>query len=721
MTPHARAGLTGRLSKDMRIMKLRVVAGLRRRTRVMHALVVTLIFAQGAVLSPLFANELMGRVVTLAEWGGQAADAARRNLPGPRVRVNRSVPRVSPPNLRVAFGDSPTTESLAGARIFSEPLVAVGAPPSAADNAALARALEAYALGGAVDRLTLLEGYLATNQASPWRASVAANLGTALWREGYFSRAARFWSEAWELAKDATDRRQKAVADIAIAELMTHHMTFGQVAALEARAKELEGRPIGGTAGNQVQTALEGLGMLVNHHESAVFSGPVALIGLMDQVGAPNGDSRRTITSYLPSHEGTTLSELRDLGSRAGLHVQMRHVASLAEVPVPSVVHLKSQHFSTVIERTGDGYVIRDPALGGIKTLSAAALQDEMSGYLLVPEHTAGVGRPVSSEEAQVVVGHCHPGLPGPDEPCGCGGGGGMPVPTLHPMNATVILNDTPLAYAPPIGPPVNFHLRYTQRTARLPAIPASGHVGSLWSHDWMSWVEDNTTWAGVPGYWATVVVRGETEEDYNTFDGPTNWRSRATLVKVAHDPPRYERTLPDGTVEVFTFPDRGPSLSGRLIYLTQVIDPQGHALTFTYDSQVRLVSVTDAIGQVTTLEYLDGGDPLRLTKVTDPFGRIATITYDGGGRVQTLTDVVAMTSRISYAPDDFVQALTTPYGTTSFRRASEINGLSVSRRIEATDPEGGTERVELLHGGDTGRVCHRPVRRSAYGLHRPE
>lgn len=102
------------------------------------------------------------------------------------------------------------------------------------------------------------------------------------------------------------------------------------------------------------------------------------------------------------------------------------------------------------------------------------------------------------------------------------------------------------------------------------------------------------------------------------------------------------------------------------------------------------------------TLEYLDGADPLRLTKVTDPFGRVASLTYDADGRIETPTDVVAMTSRVAYAPDDFVQALTTPYGITAFRRASEINGLGAARRIEATHPEGGTERVEFHFTSNT-------------------
>src|SRR5262245_28028944 len=95
------------------------------------------------------------------------------------------------------------------------------------------------------------------------------------------------------------------------------------------------------------------------------------------------------------------------------------------------------------------------------------------------------------------------------------------------------------------------------------------------------------------------------------TYDG------QSVLVQVAYDPPRNERRLPDGSVEVFTAPDRAASMPNRKIFLTQVVDPQGQTLDFTYDASLRLVALTDALGQVTTLEYLDAADPLHLTKVT--------------------------------------------------------------------------------------------------------
>ena len=104
-------------------------------------------------------------------------------------------------------------------------------------------------------------------------------------------------------------------------------------------------------------------------------------------------------------------------------------------------------------------------------------------------------------------------------------------------------------------------------------------------------------------------------------------------------------------------------------------------------------MALTDALGQVTTLEYLDGVDPLRVTRVTDPFARTALLTYDALGRLETVTDVAGMTSRFTYGVSDFITAMTTPYGTTTFRHEETQQSI---RRIEAMDPVGCVERLEF-------------------------
>jgi RHS repeat-associated protein len=115
-----------------------------------------------------------------------------------------------------------------------------------------------------------------------------------------------------------------------------------------------------------------------------------------------------------------------------------------------------------------------------------------------------------------------------------------------------------------------------------------------------------------------------------------------------------------------------------------------------TYDAQLRLVGVTDAIGQVTTLSYDLTGSPLLITKITDPFGRSALFDYNSSGQLVRITDVIGIRSEFEYGSSDFVKALTTPYGTTLFATTSGING-HVDYGISATDPVGGTERLDWV------------------------
>ena len=88
----------------------------------------------------------------------------------------------------------------------------------------------------------------------------------------------------------------------------------------------------------------------------------------------------------------------------------------------------------------------------------------------------------------------------------------------------------------------------------------------------------------------------------------------------------------PDGSKLIFSQSD-GASGSSRKVFLTQIVDSFGNALTLTYDANLRVVAITDAIGQVTTLSCdLPGNDHMYLiTRVTDPFGRFANFEYDFG------------------------------------------------------------------------------------------
>ena len=131
-----------------------------------------------------------------------------------------------------------------------------------------------------------------------------------------------------------------------------------------------------------------------------------------------------------------------------------------------------------------------------------------------------------------------------------------------------------------------------------------------------------------------------------------------------------------------------------RRVFLTQVIDPAGNAVTLTYDSDLRITAITDAIGQQTTLEYGNTADTFKITTVTDPFGRSAAFGYNAAGQLISITDTLGLVSAFTYDPTttDLVTTLTTPYGVTQFTNAE--NGTT--RSMEILYPDGNRERVEF-------------------------
>jgi YD repeat-containing protein len=85
------------------------------------------------------------------------------------------------------------------------------------------------------------------------------------------------------------------------------------------------------------------------------------------------------------------------------------------------------------------------------------------------------------------------------------------------------------------------------------------------------------------------------------------------------------------------------------------------------------------------------------VTRDTDPYGRSAPLTYSPAGQLASITDTLGLMSTFTYGPGDFVAAMRTPYGVTTFRHEWwSGESLFVNRFIEATDPLGGTEHVEF-------------------------
>jgi RHS repeat-associated protein len=636
----------------------------------------------------------------------------------PKVKVNRTLPKVKPPTPMPEFSAVPTDLEIFQARVFEEPLVPMGGPTYPLENQALASALLTYLRGGDVEDVSPILGFLEGHAISAWRASLLTDLGIVYRRTGYFSKALKAWEEAWALARQETDPKARAMADRAVGELAELYARLGRAEALEELLRGVQGRDIRGSATERLAGARQGLWRMKTEPGESFRCGPYAIQAILNaRRGTHTTDP--VISATKSTTRGTSLAQMRTLAGRVGIEMQMAFRERGSPILLPALIHWKAGHFAALVREEGGRYLTQDPTFGSETWLGQGSLDDEASGYFLVPTGSLPPGwRKVDEAEGDAVWGKGAYGQGNTQRTTtcdatnggggaggsGCSGGRCMATYRFHSLLASLNIRDTPVGYQPPLGPSVDFRVTYNQRDAFQPQIFTYSNLGPKWTFDWLSFVQDNPQ---NPGVSTTIYLRGGGAE---TPSGSTpDILSHAVLVLVQTSPVTYERRLPDGSKEVFAQSD-GSSSFPRRVFMTSYQDAQGNAWTLTYDSQLRIVGVTDAIGQVTTLAYELPADPLKVTKVTDPFGRFARIDYDVTGHLMRTTDVIGITSQFTYGAGDFIDSLTTPYGTTIFRMwdttpnpPGEPAPWKFARGLEATDPLGGTERLEYVTSQITG------------------
>ena len=610
-------------------------------------------------------------------------------------------------------------------RVFEEPLVPVGTTASDAENVAVADALNAYGHRAGPDDFSAITDYLSAHPASAWNAALWTGLGFEFYNTGYYSQALSAWKQAWELASAATDVRGKALADRAVGELAFMYARLGRMADLHAMLASLRGRGFTGPATERITGAGEGLATMRANPEIAFKCGPYALYSIQRSIDPLN--ARFDVIHAAPSTpDGTSLAYLHELSEQLAMNMQMAHRGDGVELIVPSVVHLKLGHYAAITRREGDRYLLQDPTFGRDVWATRNALETESSGYFLIPAAHLGAGwRAVDKSEGRTVWGKGYtccsdPGPIGPCDPstkptqqcCSGGGGfggggggggpfGGMATARVHLMAVSLNIIDEPVGYTPPVGPSVRFTVRYGQRDALQPANFAYSNFGQKWTFDWLAYIQDNPT---DPNAKVQYYMMGGGYRTFTDFNPTTQTfaHEQYDQTLLTRRSSGYEMTARDGSKLIFATPD-GATGTTRRVFLTKLIDPAGNAVTLTYDANLRITAITDTIGQVTTLAYENPADIFKITKVTDPFGRAATFGYNSSLRLTSITDVAGLISQFTYDSGDFITAMTTPYGTTTFA-ASTIGDPGPPtdpgppgriRSLEITYPDGSKERVE--------------------------
>ncbi len=645
------------------------------------------------------------------------------------------------PGSRPYFSDPPTDQEILVSGILPQPLVPAG-QTTVDENRALARALIEYQQwirgGAASDQLSPITGLIRDHQGSRWEPALEVSLGIIYRRTGHMSKAMDAWQRAWDLTKNSSDRNARAIADYSVGKLAEFEAYLGRVETLGPLLDEVKGRPIHGTGATNISNASQGLAEMRTHPGDAFRCGPMAL----RQISLAQGrrEQAEQLDRAQSTPRGTSLVQVTSLAREAGMNFQMAHREPGAAILVPAVMHWKVGHFAAIVNNSGRGYQIEDPTFSENINVSPATIDDESSGYFVVPDGPLPQGwRAVSAEEGEHIWGRGYVnsqdpqatsigdifssgGMSSSQDPQAnsigdvfvSGGGGPCPmtVANAFAMVVSLAMRDIPLSYQTPKGPPVKFGLFYAHRDAEQPMTFTYTNFGPKWTSNWISYIVDNTDAGTATGETADLYMPGGGGESYTVSFTP-----RGTTFSIGIDDQAqlsimiaqnsegisyttgFTRELPDGSVQSFTHL-LNPGSQTPIFFLNSVTDPQGNTVTLTYDDNNRITAITDASGEVTTLIYGLPSDMWAVTKVTDPFGRSASFTYNSDGELASITDVLGIVSSYTYLPNsgDFISALTTPYGTSKFTYGDSTTdpSLQTTRFVTLTDPLGQTERTEF-------------------------
>ena len=633
------------------------------------------------------------------------------------ITPNHDLPAMQTVSSSADFSEFPTDAEIGCVRIFSEPLLPCGST-TPEENHDLAQALIGYLNSSNNANFQPLEEFLTAHPHTAWRATLLNGMAAAWRHDGHFSLALSSYREAWECTKTNCETKSRDAADEALGGLLNLDTALGRTDESRSLLAQVKGRIMNSSISEQLTEAYELLWQVIHHPQEVSRCGPTAL-KCVCAISGKNISTKSLDSELVNDPRGMSLFDLCALANRMGLNYKMARRDPNAAMILPAVIHWKVGHYGAVVKEQAGRFLVVDPCLGANTWIDKATLDAEGSGYYLVPNGNLSHGwQPVDTEEAKEIFGK-GPGSqndPAHTKPNDikrplCHSKTPMAQYSFHAMLVSLNIVDTPVGYTPPRGPDAHFQVTYNQREANQPAVFSYSNFGQKWTFNWLSYITDTP---GQPEEGGSLYVQGGGTEIYG-YGVPDPDDFGVILENPAGG---YMRTLPDGSIQIFSLPD-GSTTYPRKTFLTALIDPTGNSLTFTYDTNsasgynvIRLRAATDSIGQVTSIYYDLPDDPSKITKVTDPFGRSATFDYNPSGQLIRITDILGIQSQFTYNPftggtSDFITSLTTPYGKTLFEKGDGTDDINPDgyRWIQATDPLGQTERMEYDDTVDSSQI----------------
>jgi YD repeat-containing protein len=135
---------------------------------------------------------------------------------------------------------------------------------------------------------------------------------------------------------------------------------------------------------------------------------------------------------------------------------------------------------------------------------------------------------------------------------------------------------------------------------------------------------------------------------------------------------------------------------------IREVQDRNGNTLSYTYDENDRLESISDGLGRELHFTYSNIDERFVITRVTDQAGREIDFSYEASGEdnnnlgtLRSITDALNQTTTFAYTPTNFITGVTYPENNTPYTQEWEEKAIydnsfawRVTKQTDAYDNE---------------------------------
>lgn len=392
--------------------------------------------------------------------------------------------------------------------------------------------------------------------------------------------------------------------------------------------------------------------------------GALALARVLEKGGKVK--EAREVASMLPTKlSGYSMQDLMAIAAGYGYQFTGLRVTDreMEKLPLPAIVQVNARnggdsgHYWVLEKVKGEEVELFDPQAGQTYNQSIIEFAREWDGVILALQASGtegGIGTKLSQSETEQRFGGCcgvlrpPEDLGDPDDDCNkkgpssscasCSSSQGAPTWSVNMVNMNLFMTDTPLWYEPAIGPPVNITLSYNSQSS----IANNQPFGKKWQFNYASYpvVDTNGNVTIFMPDGRNDVYNAIKDVDGNIVGYQTPFGVFNALTKLVEN--HFTLRFSDDTVYEYNIPAGTASLQP---FLVKISDRYGQSLTLGYNTDVHLTTITDALGQQTTVHYTNG----LADSVTDPFGRSATFEYDVSSNLTKITDMGGYWTSLTY------------------------------------------------------------------------